>query len=93
MQIKDGQKLALIKLCQRFTPDRGGRLYLISKLLGREITTTDGLTVSDWQIIRNQAYPNWSNDNWEAGEEFKVSAQGIIREYEREVLGQGELFR
>lgn len=92
MKIKDGQKFALIKLCQRFTPDRAGRLYLITKLVGREIMTTDDLTISDWQVIRNRAYPDWASDDWEPSEKFKTEAYNIIREYEKVVLGQGELF-
>lgn len=92
MQIRDGQKLALIKLCQRFTKSRHCRLWMLSKLLNKEVNSTDELYLSDWRQIRNQAYPNWPNDDWTISEEFMAEGWRLERAYEKEVLGQQDLF-
>lgn len=92
MQIKDGQKLALIKLCQRFVKGREARLWVLSQLLDKKVTTTEELFVTDWQKIRDEAYPNWPNDDWEISEGFANKVNELKYRYEREVLGQLALF-
>lgn len=90
--IKDGQKLALIKLCQRFTKSRHCRLWILSKLLNKQVVSTGELFLSDWRQIRNEAYPNWHNDDWTISDEFISKGRKLQREYESEVLGQKDLF-
>ena len=92
MQIKDGQKFALIKLCQRFTKGRHERLWFLSQLLGKTIETSDELSIEDWRKIRDMAYSNWSNDDWEVSQEFLIGGWELHRQYEKEIVGQGELF-
>lgn len=90
--IKDGQKLALIKLCQRFTKNRHCRLWILSKLLNKQVESTENLLLSDWRQIRDEAYPSWPNDDWTISDEFMSKGRQLQREYEREVLGQKDLF-
>ena len=92
MKITDGQKLALIKLCQRFTKNRDARLWILSQLLSKEVNSTDELSIEDWRKIRNQAYPDWPNDNWEMSDKFLSIGNNLYLRYEKEVLGQGALF-
>jgi len=92
MQIKDGQKLALIKLCQRFVKGRNARLWIISQLLDREIKSTGELSIDDWRRIRNKAYPVWADDVWEISEEFGQEMHKLSQRYEKEILGQTVLF-
>lgn len=91
--VTNGQKFALIKLCSKFTKYRHERLWLLSKLLGRKIDTTSDVLLIEWQTIRDSAYPDWPNHNWELSEEFTTKCFRLVREYEKEVVGQGELFQ
>jgi len=92
MQIRDGQKLALIKLSQKFVKGRKARLFLISDLIGREIKSTSELSVNEWRKVRDAAYPDWPNDNWEVAENFKHKCRAIAQRYEKEVIGQQVMF-
>lgn len=92
MVMTDGQKFALIKLCGNYAKDRGQRLYLLSQLLGRTINTSNDCTQEDWRKIRNEAYQNWSNDDWSVCEPFIAKSQTICAKYEEEVMGQARLF-
>lgn len=93
MQIKPGQKLVLIKLCQRIIgDDREARLYLISHLLDKEVESFNNLTVSDWQRIRDKAFPNWPDNDWTISKEFDAEALQIARQYQIEILGQLLMF-
>ena len=91
MKIKDGQKFALLRLCQKYIKGRNGRLFLVGKILKKEIQSFDDLSITDWQIIRNFAYDNWSNDDWTISNKFANLAMQISDEYEIS-LGQGMLF-
>lgn len=86
--VTGGQKFALIKLCQKFTQSRNGRLYLLSSLIEEPIKSTSDITKPEWQAIRNSAYPNWSDNDWAMCDEFKAKCQTIISKFEEEVLGQ-----
>ena len=88
-QIRPGQRLALIKLCARCgAQSRGERLYLASRLLGRDIDTFNALTLADWRRIRDYTYPNWSNDDWEVGQTMLDHSARILRRYREQVMGQ-----
>lgn len=92
MNITDGQKLALIKLCGKVTSDSAGRHYILSKLIARKIEHTSDLMLQEWRSIRNEAYPNWQNDDWFISDKFLSKLHILYGEYETEVLGQGKLF-
>ncbi len=92
-KIEDGQKYALIRLCKRFSQDsREERLFIVSKLLGKQVESFNDLMVRDWRKIRDQAYPNWPDDDWEVGDDFAVKIREIARRYQTEVLGQLSMF-
>ena len=86
--ITDGQKFALVKLCSQFTKLRQGRLYLLTELIGRQIVSTSDVLIGEWRKIRDEAYPNWSDDNWSVCDEFTSKCQTIISDFEKEILGQ-----
>jgi hypothetical protein len=91
--IRPGQKFVLIKLCENFVgQDREARLFLIARLLGKEVKSTNDLTIGDWQKIRNEAYPRWCDDDWTVGNGFTKKARTIYRQYQTEVLGQLSMF-
>ena len=93
LPIRDGQKLALIKLSQKCgTRSRDERLFLVSQLLDKEVSTFNTLSWDDWRRIRNFAYPHWPDDDWGVGEPFKQKVTSILREYREQVLGQMSLF-
>ena len=92
MAITDGQKLALIKLCQNFARPRKWRLYFLSKLLAKEVESTSELSVEDWRTVRNMAYPNWPDNDWTIGDGFLIEGYTLYAKYEKEVLGQMSLF-
>jgi hypothetical protein len=91
--IKDGQKLALIKLCQKLSDGgRDERLFIVSELLGKPVESFNDLTIDNWRSIRDRAYPNWSDDNWEIGKDFAAKVGEIVRRYQTQVLGQLSMF-
>lgn len=91
--ITDGQMFALNKLIERFTgKDREARLWVISKLIDREIESTADLWLAEWQTIRNWAYPDWVNDNWEVSEQFASECAVLVLRFNEEVRGQLRLF-
>ena len=91
MQIKEGQRFALIKLCQNYIKSRNGRLFLVSKILDKEVKSFSELSIDDWQLIRNLAYENWYQDDWTIDTRFANLAYKYAEEYELS-LGQGTLF-
>jgi len=93
MMITDGQRLALILLAKKLgVSSRDERLFLVSQLLSKEVETFNDLALTDWQTIRNKAYPRWWDDNWEVSEPFKQQVAGILRQYREQVQGQIPLF-
>ncbi len=90
--ITDGQRFALIKLTGLFGKGRDFRLWLIGEWLGKKCETTKDLSINDWRIIRNMAYPNWSDNDWWVSDDFRTKGEALYRQYEKEVLGQGVLF-
>lgn len=92
VKISDGQKFALNKLIGQFTQSRSCRLWILSKLFNKTITTTSDLEITDWRFVRDRAYPNWSNNDWEVCKEFTSEIQQLCDEYEEEIIGQKKLF-
>lgn len=90
--ITDGQRFAIVRLCSKFADVRPARLYLLSKLTGRNITTSAELLLEEWRKIRNEAYPNWSSNDWSICKGFESKCREILEQYETEVLGQKRLF-
>jgi len=94
--ITSGQKIALRKLIMPQANGRDALLFVISALIGREINSTNELTVGDWRKIRNSAYPYWQDDNdepdWTVGHEFKATVAGWCELYREQVIGQQRLF-
>jgi hypothetical protein len=90
--IEDGQVYALNSLIGKVATHRDMRLWIVGKLIGREIESTKDMTVSEWQQVRDEAYPNWVDDDWEACDDFMDKLNSLKREYERDVMGQQGLF-
>ena len=94
LPIKDGQKLALILLSKKCgVRSRDERLFLVSQLLDKDVSTFNGLSLNEWRYLRDLAYPRWPDDDWEVGDPFKQQGVGILREYREQVLGQMPLFK
>lgn len=92
MNITDGQKLALVKLCGKVTTDSAGRHYILSKLTNRTIEHTSDLMLNEWRTIRDEAYPDWPQNDWSLSDKFLSKLRLCYEEYETEVIGQGKLF-
>ena len=92
MDISDGQKFALVKLCGMTAKERNARLYLLSNLTGRTIESSSNIQVNEWRKIRDAAYPRWTNNDWSVSEEFLSKCRQIYEDYETSVLGQMKLF-
>jgi len=91
-KISDGQRFAIIKLFGKYTNERSCRLWLIGKIIGREIITTADITLSEWRKIRNEAYPNWGANDWETSDGWNRKCRELVDEYETEIIGQKRLF-
>lgn len=87
-KVTDGQKYALMKMCSNFIKIDSGKLYLISKLLERDINRFSSILYSEWKLIRDEAYPNWSDGVCDICDDFKKKCEKIVDEYEIEVMGQ-----
>ena len=90
--ISDGQLFALNRLIGKFAPDRPKRLFVLGKLLNKEVKSSTELTLENWRYIRDKAYPAWMKDDWTINEAFTGEVRGFVKQYEKEVLGQKELF-
>ncbi len=90
--IKDGQRYALNRLVGEQAPSRGARLYVISRLIGREIGSSAEVRRAEWAAIRNEAYPHWHEDDWTVSESFRARVGGLVNEYLEKVAGQIRLF-
>jgi len=92
-KISKGQIYALNKLINSLIKDedRELRLYVISKILGRDIDSTKNLTFDDWELIRDRAYDDWWNNNWEPTESFKDTVSFWEDKYLKEVKGYQKL--
>lgn len=89
--IEDGQRVALMRLLECRGGLAGKGQWLLSRILGREIDVTT-LTRADWQQVRDMAFLDWRNDEWEVSDWFKARLSALDREYLEVVLGQGNLF-
>lgn len=92
MKIKDGQRLALYRLLKRYTDTAHGMLFLVSRMTGRTVRSLGDLSVKEWQEIRNEAFPNWVEDDWTVSEDFDDRCHALHRQYLEEKLGQKALF-
>ena len=90
--MKKGQKTALLMLCDHYTKSKPERLYLLSKLLDRRIESMDDLNVSDWEKIRDEAYPDWTENKWEISIDFSSRCRTAMSRYDVDELGQLTLF-
>lgn len=95
--INQGQCFALNKLLEPYTrDDRACRLYVVSQLIGRDVTSTTDLMLREWQCIRDEA---WHYDPDADGQErrllkpeFGSRCAALAEEYREQVLGQQRLF-
>ena len=91
--IEAGQAIAVMRLLAPFTnKDRGCGVYIISRLIGREVQSVYGMNSQEWRKFRNEAYPYWRSDNWEVAVEFKAKIAELVGQYHETVLGQKRLF-
>lgn len=90
--VTNGQKFALAKLFGRFCKTRGERLWILSEYLGRIVDSSSGVLLSEWRKIRDGAYPNWHDNNWEVCEKFANNIRKLNSRYEKEVVRQLTMF-
>jgi len=95
--INQGQTFALNKLLEPYTrEDRPCRLYVVSRLIGREVSSTTDLTLREWQRIRDAAWhydPDADGqERWILKPEFGSRCAALAEEYREQVLGQQRLF-
>lgn len=88
----DGQIFAVNKLFYDLSKCRPMRTWVISQVIGREIRSTKELLKREWESIRDAAYPEWVEDNWEPSREFMAKVETLKARYEREVIGQLDMF-
>ena len=89
--IKDGQLLSLRRLVSGVTQDKPGQLFIVRKLIDREVQSLAQLTQTEWRSIRNEAFPNWRDDNWTPDPMFIIKLHGLRGQY-LESIGQLRLF-
>jgi len=80
----------LRKLCGNYAKTENGKLFLLSKLIKREIKDVSDVKIAEWRIIRNWAYPDWRTEDWTIGQKFANEANRVMEEYEIS-KGQGVL--
>jgi hypothetical protein len=90
-RIKDGQLVAVRRLVGDVVKDKPGQLYVVSQLVGRNLRTLADLTAAEWRMIRNDAYPNWKDDDWTVSAAFKAKLTGLRNDY-LESMGQMRMF-
>ncbi|MBN1964852.1 MAG: hypothetical protein JW910_09405 [Anaerolineae bacterium] len=90
--ITPGQRYALNKLLSEFAAGPDVHLFVISRLVEREITNTSELLLSEWQTIRNEAFPRWTANDWTISDAFRARVADLIEEYRELILGQLRLF-
>ena len=74
--LTNGQRGQLINLVNRVAETREARLWIISRLLGREITTANDVMPFEWSVIRVAAY-----DGKDIRYEFKRELTTLNRSY------------
>lgn len=91
MKATDGQIFATRKLLG-FIKVRDARLWVLSQLIERDLSSTSDLMQDEWRKIRDSAYPNWTHDDWGVCSEFKSKCLSLNARWEEEILGQATLF-
>lgn len=92
-EVTDGQKFALNKLVDAVAKgDRNMRLYILSKLIGREVGSSAQVRLDEWRKVRNTATPAWSDNDWTVADSFTRRLGALANEYREQVLGQERLF-
>lgn len=90
--IIDGQRLSLILLAKEVGCDTDEmRYWWASRLLHRDITSFNELTIDDWRSIRDRAKPRWKDNDWATSELFTQASWTILNDYRERVLGQMRL--
>ena len=96
MRITGGQiqswKSAISEIQALSRKDVPAMLYITGRLIGRELEALGDLTKAEWIELRDQAYPNWQDDDWTVSPDFRVQIAEIYDEYRETVLGQKRLF-
>lgn len=89
--ITEGQMTSLRGLID--AKDEAQRLWIISQMVEREIKALDRMTVGEWRILRDYAYPNWRDQDWKTiNPEFTRDLAGWRQQYYETVTGQQRLF-
>ena len=75
--------------------DRAERLYVISALIQREISSFNDITQEEWLDLRDKAWPEWQSSfmgghDWTVGHGFRFRFAQLRHGYQTE-RGQQEL--
>lgn len=90
-KIKPNQLDALRGLLANVTSDKGGALYVCSRLLDRSLRTLAEVSQQEWRDICDQAYPDWKVKDWTVSAEFEARLVHLHNEYQ-EMNGQRRLW-
>lgn len=89
--ILEGQEYSARRLLSQFAKTEKGKVFVLSKLIKREIGEIADMKVGEWEILRRWAYSRWMVGDWTIEDKFRNVASRIAEEYEVS-LGQGILF-
>lgn len=71
--------------------DNAAHLYIVNKLMEKDLKTLSELTRHEWHQLRDQMYPRWHDDDWSLGSVFRKRCANLFAEYREVVLGQRRL--
>ncbi len=90
--ITHGQLRSLRTALKAVTDDTDGWVYIVGRLIGREISRLGALTRQEWSTLRNRMYPHWTEDDWTLDAAFRTEIATLWNQYRETVLGQRRLF-
>lgn len=92
LPIRDGQVVALKRLLEDYGYTEESRLWIAGELVGHPVTRIEDLTLNEWRAIRDEAYPNWSKDDWKVSAKFCLRLAGLRNDWREKHDGQMKLF-
>lgn len=93
--IKPGQVLSLKTALRDCLPDDMDLpqvlIFIVSKLIGRQLVGLHHITAGEWLFLRETAYPRWKQGDWTVSNVFCIRVAEAYEAY-MESIGQMRLF-